>query len=140
MKKTTLLVLILLAFSTAIAWAGPNDEKKARDSFYSIVQNTLGFSRSDCKDIRNSGYGPQMALALLYIARETGKSVSEILKLRDNMNYSFKEICDEYNVNYEVVAAKYRADVIKYNILFPSDTKSERKKNVTTRPRIKGGK
>lgn len=140
MKKSIMAVLAVIFIAVNTAYANNQNDKKFRDDFYSIVQNKLGFSKTDCLDIRKAGYGPQFSLAFLYIARETGKPISEILALRNEEGYSLKDICDKYNVSYETVAGKYRADVIKYNILFPHDTHSEWKKNVKTIPRKTGGK
>lgn len=137
-KSLTILLAVVFIYASAV-YAGTQDIKKSRDQFYSMVQSTLGFSKADCNAVRNAGFGPQFSLVLLYITRESGKHASEIVKQREK-ELSAGQICEKYNISYEAVAGKLRADVIKYNIHFPPDTGKEMKKNTLMGTKNKGGK
>ena len=138
--KRILATAFVLLFIMASAYAGTQDDKKIRDDFFTMAQKTLGFSKADCAEIRKAGFTPQFGLVFLYIARETGRPIPELLTLRSQQGYSMRDICDAYKVDYEKVAEMFRADVIKYKILFPAGTKQENKKTTTTIPRKKAGK
>jgi hypothetical protein len=141
MKKILVVIFTLLFAVTTAANAlnrvNPGN-KKARDGFYSVIQKTFGFSKEDCRFIRAKGYVPQFALTLLYIAKESGRPVSELAALRDNGGLSPAEICAKYNIDYPALMDKLKAEIIKNNITVPPADSSEMKKTVA-RSQKKGG-
>jgi hypothetical protein len=140
MKKTFPVTLALFLLLLAAAYAGNSDEKKFKEDFYSSIRKIFSFSKADCKAVRDTGYGANFNLVMLYIAKEAKVPVTELIAMRDNDGASFQEMCEKYGVDYEKTMVRLKQVIIENNILFPPDNDSEMRKNIITVPGKKGGK
>jgi hypothetical protein len=133
MKKIVALILVIFfIFTAGIIYGGDKEIKQTRDNYYSTLIKAFNFPGGDCKYIRQKGYGPYFSLVMLYISKETGQPISDIVSLRDNNGYSWGDICRKYNVAFTPMMQTLKSDIIKYKITFPADTGKEMKKNIVT--------
>jgi hypothetical protein len=144
--KKLLLTVCLLLFCPALALpaAGPSKTARAslekeRNSYYNEISAAFGFTKSDIAAVRKSDFSPDFSLVLLSIAKKAGVGVDKIIALRTDKGYSWKDMCDEYNVDYRALMASIEKVLIDNKIVPPMSTEDEFKRSAASNHRLKEG-
>jgi hypothetical protein len=134
----------LLCLSTALFAGAPPAAITAgnglsRDSYYNNISSVFGFSKVDITAIRKSGFSPDYSLVLLAIAKKAGVPVDKMISLRSENGYSWKDMCDEYGIDYYALMDGLEKTLIDKNIIPPLATAGESKRNAASNRRHKKG-
>lgn len=127
----------LFAGAPPAATASENDI--SRDSYYNNISSVLGFSKADITAVRKSGFSPDFSLVLLAISKKAGVPVDKIISLRSENGYSWKDMCDEYGIDYYALMDGLEKTLIDKNIIPPLATAGEGKRNAASNRRHKRG-
>ena len=144
-KKITVLSFILICCPALILQAGVLSKssaaeiEKSRDPYYSSVSSTFKFSATEIAAARKSGFSPDFSLVMLSISQKAGVSIGTLISLRKNKGYSWKDMCDEYGIDYYSLMDGLEKKLIDNKIVPPPSTSDERKQNAASNRRLKDG-
>jgi len=143
-KNSTLLIFIFFLFTASALSAdtisgAAAENIKTRDLYYDNIRAVFGFARTEITTAEKSGYSPDFSLVLLSISQKSGVGIGKLVTLRKNKGYSWKDMCDEYNVDYYALMDSIEKKLIDNKIIPPPATAAERKQNAATSPRMKNG-